>query len=265
MSLGAAMLAAPGVSAQSDELVSNIDQAETQPAVLIWETGRDLAQRFTTGSPTTPGHDEWVVDKVTIRIAGPEATPTYRVSIREASGDAPGAVLGHLDGPDGLDVNRNNVDFTAQGGGITLAANTDYFVVVDVIEVSETIAFMTHHPAHANSGLGIVTTFSTAEDDDASDGWSIGDVYSFEGRSYTSDSGLYWRAHWDRALKIAVHGESRARSDEGSSAGAGGGYTAGGEQWDAGGVPVNRAAACQARWRAAKAAFPGATVIVHCD
>ena len=257
------MLAAPAVHAQSTKLAGNLDQdtAASEPVVL-WETGRDFAQRFTTG--VLADDREWLVDSLELRIAGPPATPTYRVAIAEASGDAPGAVLGYLDPPPGaFATGRHNVEFTAQGGGITLAASTDYFVVVEVIAVSGTLAFHHQAPRHANSGLGMVTTSSTAEDSGASEGWSIGDVYSFEGRSYTSESGLYWRAHWDRVLKIALHGESQAKPPV-ESAGDGT-YTAGGEQWGAGGVPVDRSAACRELWRQAKAAYPYGTVIVHCD
>ena len=171
-------------------LVSNLSQSTSGWAT--WRTGWSYAQQFTTGS-LAPGLNDWVVTAVELlvsdRSSSDTGTPTFTVTIREPSGGAPGStVVGSLDVPEEFAAGVRTV--TASGDPITLSANTDYFVVVEVT-------------AHGGE-IGLWATPSDTEDAGASPGWSIGDVYS-----YTNAGGAWLQNSSGRAFKIAVNGYAR--------------------------------------------------------
>ena len=170
-------------------LVSNLSQSTSGWAT--WRTGWSYAQQFTTGS-LAPGLNDWVVTAVELlvsdRSSSDTGTPTFTVTIREPSGGAPGStVVGSLDVPEEFAAGVRTV--TASGDPITLSANTDYFVVVEVT---------------AQGGeIGLWATPSGAEDAGASPGWSISDAYSY------TNAGGAWLQNSSRAFKIAVNGYAR--------------------------------------------------------
>ena len=89
----------------------------------------DSAQSFTTGTNTAG----YLLTRVDIRMLGGTGTaPTYTVSIRSDSSGEPGASLGTLRNPAGWPVPVELARHDAPSGGIALAANTTYWVVVDI-------------------------------------------------------------------------------------------------------------------------------------
>ena len=166
------------------------------PGALVGNTGQtpkstpddftfDHAQPFTTGS-NSGGYRLTGVD---LRLSHASGTlPTYTVSIHRDSSDEPGSALGTLTNPASLPSSVSNVRYTAPGAGITLAANTKYWVVIDVSTTSSTTTLQ--------------RTNSDAEDSGAAAGWSIGNQH--EARVA---SGTTWGSTND-ALLIAIHGST---------------------------------------------------------
>ena len=237
MSLGVGLLTAPVAHAQSatpSRLVSNLNQSTA--GFAVWRTGWSYAQEFTTGS-LAEGYEDWVVSGVELFITdqngGDQGTPTTRVSIREASGGAPGdTVAGSLEPPEGLGAGIRTV--TASGDRVRLQAETSYFVVVEVTA--------------EGGGLGLWATPSDGEDDGASEGWSIGDVYSYQ------RPGESWLQNCCNSFKVAVTGYARETPPFVPP-----------EAVDQNNIPIDRSAACRELWRQAKAAYPYGTVITHCE
>ena len=114
----------------------------------------DFAQGFTTGSNSAG----YTLTGVDIPIVHSGTPPAYSVSIR--SGSETGASLGTLTNPASLPAD-GNARFTAPGGGIRLAASTNYWVLIDVSTISSTTS--------------VKRTNLNAEDAGGAAGWSIAD------------------------------------------------------------------------------------------
>ena len=122
-----AMLLFAPTPALSQQLVDNIPASNATPggAVSVGFT-RDVAQSFGTGGHSD-GYTVTSVDLVIPVVSG-RPTPVYTVGIWSASNGLPNTSLGALTAPNPIVDGVNT--FTTSG--IDLAANTTYFVVVDV-------------------------------------------------------------------------------------------------------------------------------------
>ncbi len=148
------------------------DSAEPLPFELAL-SALDWAQAFTTGS-NVPGYK---LTRVDLRMQSTSASaPVYAVSIRSESAGRPGgSLLGTLTNPSSLPGSAALTRFAASGSGIDLAANTTYFVEVDITSGDEDTL--------------LLTTWSPRESGAA--GWSIGDetMYRIPGDSWRSLGG----------------------------------------------------------------------------
>ena len=118
----------PAAHAQTvTKLVANFEQGTTGGGSSL---RNDHAQAFTTGSHAG-GYKLTRVDFGFVDAA--TTKPTYTVKIYTNSSGRPGSVVGTLTNPANLSTSfATPSQFTAPAGGIDLAANTTYFVVVDV-------------------------------------------------------------------------------------------------------------------------------------
>ena len=151
-----AMLLFAPTPALSQQLVDNIPASNATPggAVSVGFT-RDAAQGFGTGGHSD-GYTVTSVDLVIPVVSG-RPTPVYTVGIWSASNGLPNTSLGALTAPNPIVDGVNT--FTTSG--IDLAANTTYFVVVDVT---------TSGTEHAWQ-----TTTSLDENRRRAPGWTISD------------------------------------------------------------------------------------------
>ena len=164
-------------------LISNIGQTTgTDHTATIFD---DVAQRFTTGSNAT-GYTVTGAD-VEVRVVS-GSVPTYSVKICEVTNSNPGSTCpGTLTNPASLTTGTNT--FTASGDGISLNANTDYFLYLD----------------YQSGGSGTInwrSTGSDAEDTGGAAGWNIRNE-----RRQRSLAG--WRDESD-SLKIRIKGTANA-------------------------------------------------------
>ena len=172
-------LALPATAqAQAGVLVSNLDQADRGGGGL----DLDQAQAFTTGAAHSLTSVE-IEFSILPGIAG-----TFTVSIWTDNGsDRPGAMVGST-----LSIPSTFTEVSAfTTSGIDLAANTQYFIVVDGISIEGTAAT-------------IQNTASDDEDDTepgAVSDWSIGDSSLY--RNW--DSTGRWTT-WSESKKIRVNG-----------------------------------------------------------
>ena len=164
---------APTVEAQTT-LVSNV--AQTRSGSLGLDT-YEGAQAFTTGD----NNDGYTVTSVGLDLSsGADHTINFTVGIWNSNSNLPGSSLGTLTQPASLISGVN--EFTTSG--ITLAANTTYWVVVD------------------SNGGGSAQWEGTASDseDSTASGWSIADE-SYD-RPYDGDT---WGSYTD-PFKLRVTG-----------------------------------------------------------
>ncbi len=167
-------------------LVRNSGQT---PTLGTWND--DFAQPFTTGSSAfkLTRADVWLG-----RSSVATADGTYTVKILEADADGlPGTELGTLTNPSSTlpqDTSARR-EHTASGDGIDLAADTTYFVQMDVT---------------ASAALHFVRrTTADAEDPGAAPGWSLGDsaaVRAYNSASYSANPFVNY------AFQVAIHGRS---------------------------------------------------------
>ena len=179
----ALLLAAGAVQAQTaSKLVGNTGQTTNSHTDFRWH----LAQAFTTGSASRG----YKLTRADLRLRLRQgAQPTYTVKIHSAdSSGNPGASLGTLTTSTSLLAGWLNVQFTASGDGIDLAADTTYFVVLVAT------AGATQYTRWAN-------TTSNAEDGGGAAGWSIAHNTRF--RSNTDNS---WGAIPGSAFQLAIYG-----------------------------------------------------------
>ena len=165
-------------------LVSNMGQSAGTQTFLGFS--QRLAQAFTTGGDSDdPG---FKLTRVDLRIVVTGAGPDFSVSVHAADGLNPGTSLRTLSPPASIVSGENT--FTAPGG-IDLAANTTYFVVVVPTGTS-----------NANyKWFGGAARFG--EDPGKAAGWSIADNSRF-------NTGSVWRASTvggvNIANQMAIHG-----------------------------------------------------------
>ena len=179
--IGAASTVTPPLAQTGIKLVSNTAQTKSVDDTAFG----DVAQAFTTGSHAR-GYELTRVD-LFFRHASTTA-PVYAVSIHADSSGRPGSVQGMLRTPSSLPATTVElVPYTARGRGIHLAANTTYWVVVDV----------------SSPGTGTVArplTSVDAEDGGGATGWSIGD-----GRLHRAYNSNTWLSS-PHSLKLGIHG-----------------------------------------------------------
>ncbi len=121
----ALLLAAGAVQAQTaSKLVGNTGQATVSHSDFRWH----LAQAFTTGSHTL-GYKLTRADLRLQLAQGPQPTYTVQIYSADSSGN-PGTSLGTLTTSTSLAAGWQAIQFTASGGGIDLAADTTYLVVL---------------------------------------------------------------------------------------------------------------------------------------
>ncbi len=166
-------------------LVRNTRQAAT---ALAWS--HDHAQGFTTGSSA---FKLTRVDLFLGKTPTATVTGTYTLKILEADADGrPGTALGTLTTSSTPAVGAfAQIEHTASGDGIDLAADTTYFVQMDVTNTAS---------LHL-----LETTTSGAEDPGAAPGWSLADgaiARSFTVTTFPATGNAAY------ALKIAIHGKS---------------------------------------------------------
>ncbi|MYI23864.1 MAG: hypothetical protein F4109_00295 [Gammaproteobacteria bacterium] len=190
--------------AEAQVLVGNIGQADRASEPGYSPVAQDYgffgyrrfgnAQGFTTGS-----HAEgYRLASVEIEFSRFDAGIEFSVTVRSSSGGQPGAVLGTLTKPAFSAFSQDMVlTFSAATGGILLAANTEYFVVVDA----------TGHTGKPVAQWRI--TESDNEDSGAAAGWTIGNEHLYRTNFNSSDSGISndWNANLlPSSLKLRLNG-----------------------------------------------------------
>ena len=192
-----------GFSTTSSEIMHFAVHARPEPGAgpvpsgvkLVGTTGQtssgnitfnfDAAQAFTTG----PNSQGYKLTRVELDFSALDADQSaYTVSIHSNSSSAPGSSLATLTKPSSLSVGRNA--FHAPDGGVSLDANTTYWLVVDV-----------DHTDNPTNDTTYRTTSSSAEDSGALAGWSIANALKHRNAALTA-----WQDSAG-AMKLAIHGE----------------------------------------------------------
>ena len=165
------------VPVNAEKLVSNLNQAPYNVYPGSDRYDRASAQKFSVGSTS-------ILEKIVMPIATFSGSPNVSVSIHHVGSDSnPGDKLYSLTG----NVNSSGTwNFTAPANALLNAS--EYFLVFRM--------------QGGNGSFTVTSTFSTAEDSGAADGWSIGNV-----RYYTHD-GRSWLTYGTN-LRFAVYGEVR--------------------------------------------------------
>ena len=177
-------------SAQSQALVSNIGQSDSGRGAY----GNDQAQAFTTGSNAAG----YTLNSVDIEFAGlndnSALSSKLTVTINSSPGNIPGAVLATLTNPsDQTFTSDRTLNFTAPGAGINLAANTRYWVVLDI----------TGSISGQTSSDGLRNTASDGEDSGAAAGFSVDNDSGY--RAYNDGDPQAWLA-FNQSKKIRING-----------------------------------------------------------
>ena len=128
--------------------------------------------------------------------SGGGTTPVYTVSIHSDSSNAPGTSLGTLTQQGSLPSTTGPVRFNASGDGIDLAANTRYWLVLDV------------STPNSSAEVRITDAGADAEDSGGAAGWSIADTLIW--RSRTSTSWASPNAN-SSSVALAIHGHAKPR------------------------------------------------------
>ena len=162
-------------------LVGNYGQPDGGDATL----DNDHAQAFRTGDY---GNRLTQVDLEMLLSSGTE--PTYTVKVHSNSGSEPGGELEELTKQDTPTATAAKVRFTADGDGLELAANTTYWIVVDV-------------SSGPSSTASLGRTGGKGEDAGKATGWSIANK-----RLARSSTTTAWASQNANVLKIAVHGNT---------------------------------------------------------
>ena len=202
--LAAALLALPllaalptGAEAQTTQtFVSNTGQADGVSGGL----GNDYAVAFTTGS-NSAGYSLRSVNVEFADIRSGFSSSWLTASIHTDSSGSPGSSLGTLTNPGSFPVSNSDQTLTFTSTGIDLAANTTYFLVIDM------------SIADAISSLRL--TGSDNEDSGNLSGWSIGDGVSF--RSWNTSGAWSTNAS---SLKISLGGVVKIGGTPGITIGA---------------------------------------------
>ena len=141
--------------------------------VRTYVSSTDLAQAFTTGN-NAAGYKLTFVNLV--MKGGSGTAPTYTASVHADSSGAPGDSLGMLTNPDSWPAAIGRARHDAPAGGITLEAETKYWLVFDITA------------NHSTSTDNWVRQTTTTDDDDADSaaGWSIADDLRWRNWGLTS-------------------------------------------------------------------------------
>ena len=168
-------------------LVSNLGQADSSVAHL----SSDYGQSFRTGG-NTGGYTLTAVE-LSVSGVGTATVSDFSVSIYDSQNNSEGItvpgnnLVGSLTAPDALAVGLN----TFTHAGLNLAANTDYYLVIDVAP-------------GVQSPYGTLNfTSSGSEDAGGAAGWSIGDDYRYRDRGSTDA----WSSIANFAAKIRIQGK----------------------------------------------------------
>jgi len=163
----------------SEKLVSNTGQTDSK---FPEDFRYDHAQAFTTGSHAAG----YTLTRVDLKVSHTGTMPTYTVRVHEDSSNQPGTDLGTLTNPASLPSTAGLVQFTASGG-IDLAPNTPYWVVVDVDT--------------GDDNTKLIGPSSDDEDTGAVAGWTIANTLLYRDKT---DTGAW--VSWNHIFKFAVHG-----------------------------------------------------------
>ena len=169
-------------------LVSNVSQnaALTAQLSVSAEEHRYL-QGFTTGDRVA------TIGSITLsNLRGVAAGSMVSLSIFSDNGGALGSRLHTLSAPETLTTRVDAAFAAPEGSGVTLAANTSYYIQVE----------------HAVGSLSMTVTKADAEDPQSDPGWSIADVCQFERAS----EGRYLNCPFSKALSLSVNGPSSTAS-----------------------------------------------------
>ncbi len=156
----------------------------------------DYAQAFTTGSHSD-GYKLTSV-KLFLELKASVTPLTYSVAIHEDSSGAPAtAALGTLSGGTSLSSPIRLETFTASGTGISLAASTTYWVVLDV------------STSTTNVEVGVTNT--DGEDGGGAAGWSIANDRRVRAVGQTSG----WAGIGNRPaeFRLAIEGYAKVKSE----------------------------------------------------
>ena len=144
-------------------MVSNINQAspsigDVSPFLVSGVGVLDHAQKFTTGSSSLG----YRLSSVEAQLSSFDPAISYTVTVRQDSSGSPGSVVATFTKPSFSAYTGNRVlTFSAPSTGVTLAADTNYFIVIDVTSVPD------------GSAAGWPVTQSQNEDASKADGWTI--------------------------------------------------------------------------------------------
>ncbi len=170
----------------SSTLISNLGQDDAANAATF---NIDTAQGFTTGGDAE-GYKLTSVKISMVAFGGNQ--PDYKVEIWSGLGGS-GTKLGELNKPDSLSTTFTVESFSANGDGIDLAANSTYWVVIDVV---------TNQPS-----ASIKLTDSDSEDAGGAAGWTINNDLR-----HRSVGDTVWNATHADAMKINVIGYAKPAS-----------------------------------------------------
>ena len=149
--------------------------------------GNDYAQAFTTGAA---GYSLRSVEVEFSAIASAFSSSYLTASIYTESGESPGSSLGTLTNPASFPVSSSDQTLTFTSTGIDLAANTTYFLVLDMNTTTV--------------GTALRVTGSDNEDSGHLAGWSIAD--DSLGRTSSTTA---WLSPVQQSLKISLGGVSK--------------------------------------------------------
>ncbi|MCY3689285.1 MAG: putative Ig domain-containing protein, partial [Gammaproteobacteria bacterium] len=131
----------------------------------VWTLNFDSAQAFTTGD-NSAGYRLTGVDVKLRSISRAGASSRITAAVHADSNGSPGTQVGTLTVPSISTGDDVTYTFAASGQGLDLAANTQYWFLLDVTGGGGDILASTE---------GIATTDSDGEDAGAASGWSIAD------------------------------------------------------------------------------------------
>ena len=150
----------------------------------------DRAQKFATGG----GAGGYKLTHLELKLKSSATTaPVYTVSIQgdSASSLPDGTNVGTLTNSSTLTASYQQLGFAASGDGISLAANTSYWVVIDV--------------STGNASSDIAVKNSTGEDPGQLPGWGIADASHFRNLNNT---GSWSTAIGVSPFELEIHGSA---------------------------------------------------------
>ena len=171
---------------ETETFVANTGQADAGSVNL----SNDIAQAFTTGSNSF-GYSLRSVDVRFNAIQSGFSSSDLTASIHAASGGSPGSSLGTLTNPASFPASTSDQTLTFTSAGIDLAANTSYFLVIDM------------SVSRGSSSLDY--TSSDSEDSGGLPGWSIS--HNYLDRPVASTGG--WGNAPNESLQISLDGVSK--------------------------------------------------------